>query len=130
MASAQAWSIKKRWASKFKEFLRTSSVGHLAVSLIRGDCVYMNNTLKILFFLKQGFQSGFLTVFKKNHYFEQRLAGLKSVPNKVLEVKKTQKIELASLVGPKCPKWTFGPFYHTISKFLDFIGRTNRDKFL
>ena len=40
MASAQAWSIKKRWASKFKEFLRTSSVGHLAVSLIRGDCVY------------------------------------------------------------------------------------------
>ena len=78
----------------------------------------MNNTLKILFFLKQGFQSGFfrfgqkfsnLTVFKKNHYFEhfggrQKLAGLKSVPNKVLEVKKTQKIELASLVGPKCPK--------------------------
>ena len=40
MASAQAWSIKKRWASKFEEFLRTSSAGHLAVSLIRGDCVY------------------------------------------------------------------------------------------
>ena len=39
-ASAQAWSIKKRWASKFEEFLRTSSAGHLAVSLIRGDCVY------------------------------------------------------------------------------------------
>ena len=41
MASAQAWSIKKRWASKFEEFLRTSSVGHLALSLIRGDCVYI-----------------------------------------------------------------------------------------
>ena len=40
MASVQAWSIKKRWASKFEEFLRTSSAGHLAVSLIRGDCVY------------------------------------------------------------------------------------------
>ena len=42
MATAQAWSIKKRWASKFEEFLRTSSAGHLAVSLIRGDCVYMD----------------------------------------------------------------------------------------
>ena len=41
MASAQAWSIKKRWASKFEEFLRTSSAGHLAVSLTRGDCVYI-----------------------------------------------------------------------------------------
>ena len=41
MASAQAWSIKKRWASKFEEFLRTSSAGHLAVSLIGGDCVYV-----------------------------------------------------------------------------------------
>ena len=41
MASAQAWSIKKRWASKFEEFLRTSSAGHLAVSLIKGDCVYV-----------------------------------------------------------------------------------------
>ena len=40
MASVQAWSIKKRWASKFEEFLRTSSACHLAVSLIRGDCVY------------------------------------------------------------------------------------------
>ena len=47
MASAQAWSIKKRWASKFEEFLRTSSAGHLAVSLIRGDCVYSySNILK------------------------------------------------------------------------------------
>jgi hypothetical protein len=26
--------------SKFKDFLRTSSAGHLAVVLIRGDCVY------------------------------------------------------------------------------------------
>ena len=41
MASAQAWSIKKRWASKFEEFLRTSSAGHLAVSLIKEDCVYL-----------------------------------------------------------------------------------------
>ena len=41
MASAQAWSIEKRWASKFEEFLRTSSAGHLAVSLIKGDCVYV-----------------------------------------------------------------------------------------
>ena len=40
MASAQAWRIKKQWASKFEEFLRTTSAGHLAVSLIRGDCVY------------------------------------------------------------------------------------------
>ena len=28
--------------SKFEEFLRTSSAGHLAVVLIRGDCVYTN----------------------------------------------------------------------------------------
>ena len=40
-ASAQVWNIKKRWASKFEEFLRTSSAGHLAVSLIGGDCVYV-----------------------------------------------------------------------------------------
>ena len=39
MASAQAWKIKKLGASKFEEFLRSSSAGHLAVSLIRGDCV-------------------------------------------------------------------------------------------
>ena len=26
--------------SKFEEFLRTSSTGHLAVVLMRGDCVY------------------------------------------------------------------------------------------
>ena len=42
MASVQAWSIKKRWASKFEEFLRSSSAGHLTVSLIRGDCVYLH----------------------------------------------------------------------------------------
>ena len=47
MASAQAWSIKKRWASKFEEFLRTSSAGHLAVSLIRGDCVYRKTVVSI-----------------------------------------------------------------------------------
>ena len=35
MASAQAWSIKKQWASQFEEFLRISSAGHLAASLIR-----------------------------------------------------------------------------------------------
>ena len=46
MASVQAWSIKKQWASKFEEFLRTSSAGHLAVSLIRGDCVYILNQIK------------------------------------------------------------------------------------
>ena len=39
MASAQAWRIKNQWAFKFEEFLRTSSDGNLAVSLIRGDCV-------------------------------------------------------------------------------------------
>ena len=27
MASAQAWSIKKWWASKYEEFLRPSSAG-------------------------------------------------------------------------------------------------------
>jgi hypothetical protein len=27
--------------SKFEEFFRTSSAGHLAVGLIRGDCVYL-----------------------------------------------------------------------------------------
>ena len=42
MTSVHAWSIKKRWASKFEEFLRNFSAGHLAVSLIRGDCVYMD----------------------------------------------------------------------------------------
>ena len=29
--------------SKFEEFLRTPNVGHLAVVLIRGDCVYLND---------------------------------------------------------------------------------------
>ena len=47
MASAQAWRIKKQWASKFEEFLRTSSAGHLAVSLIRGDCVYDSDLLRL-----------------------------------------------------------------------------------
>ena len=42
--------------------------------------------------------------------------------------KKPQKIELAGLAGPKCTEQNFGPFYHAISKFLDFIGWTNRDK--
>ena len=41
-ANAQAWKIKKRWVSKFEEFLRTSSAGHLAAGLIRGDCVYLH----------------------------------------------------------------------------------------
>ena len=40
MASVQAWRIKKHSVSKFEEFLRTSSVGHLAVVLIKKDCVY------------------------------------------------------------------------------------------
>ena len=39
MASVQAWSIKKQWASIFEEFLRTPKVGNLAGVLIRGDCV-------------------------------------------------------------------------------------------
>ena len=47
MASAQAWSIKKRWASKFEEFLRTSSTGHLAMDFIRRDCVHSGISEKI-----------------------------------------------------------------------------------
>ena len=35
------WRLKKRWVSKFEEFLKTSSAGHLAVGLIRRDCVYV-----------------------------------------------------------------------------------------
>ena len=46
------------------------------------------------------------------------------------ELKKKWKIELAALAGPKCAEWTFGPFYHAISKIFDFIGRTTEDKFL
>ena len=38
MANAKTWRIKKWWMSKFEEVLRTSSAGHLAVGLIRGDC--------------------------------------------------------------------------------------------
>ena len=39
MATSQTWKIKKRWLSKFEEILRTST--HLAVGLIRRDCVYV-----------------------------------------------------------------------------------------
>jgi hypothetical protein len=44
--------------SKFKKFLRTFSAGHLAVVLIRGDCVYLgsfpgNSRVQVLLFLKQ-----------------------------------------------------------------------------
>ena len=35
MANAKTWRIKKWWMSKFEDFLRASSAGHLAVGLIR-----------------------------------------------------------------------------------------------
>ena len=45
MANAQTWRIKKLTMSKFEEFLRNSSAGHLAVGLIRGDCVYLKTNI-------------------------------------------------------------------------------------
>ena len=43
LTSIQTWRIRHRCVSKFEEFLRTPKVGHIAVVLIRGDCVYHVN---------------------------------------------------------------------------------------
>ena len=40
MASPQAWSIKKQWASKFEEFLRTPNVNDFDIERFKNQTYF------------------------------------------------------------------------------------------